>query len=91
MADRMARTASLKHALGAKMGHGAYRRPWEALQALLEQTAVMAKFSTVVSALMHDPKLADMMQERPKEMLLRSMLHEILDKRGGFRLQFTPT
>lgn len=41
---------------------GLHRRHWEALQAALGATAVMTKFSTVVSALMHNPELADVMQ-----------------------------
>jgi hypothetical protein len=41
---------------------GLHRRHWEAIAGALGATAVMAKFSTVVSGIMHNPKLADMMQ-----------------------------
>jgi hypothetical protein len=48
--------------LHARMGHGAAQKAVGGMLGALGATAVMTKFSAVVSAIMHNPKLADMMQ-----------------------------
>ena len=59
----MASTASLKHALGAKMGHGAAQKAVGVILGALGASAVMVKLSTVVSAIMHNPELAGVMEK----------------------------
>ena len=50
-------------AMGAEMGHGAVQKALGGIAGALGATAVMAKFSTVLSAIMHNPELAGVMEK----------------------------